>query len=97
MIAEVIIGGVRVPNVESCRLTDSEIEIQYQLWDGASPLSPSPGATIDIVIHSDSIDQTYSGVIERMVSTYIEREPGLPRLSRATMILALSMRNAMLR
>jgi len=90
MTAEVKIGAVTVPKTESCRFSDSEIEIRYQVWDDCLPINPPPGATIDIVLHSGFIDQTFTGVIKRTLSTVLVHESRLPQLTRATTAVALS-------
>jgi hypothetical protein len=69
MTANLEIDGVTVPLTESCKFSDSEIEIVYQLWNDSLPVNPSPGATIGIVLHSGVIYQTFTGVIQRAAST----------------------------
>jgi hypothetical protein len=90
MTADVHIAGVAVPLTESCRFSESEIEIAYQLWDAALPIAPQPGASIEIVLHSGVIDQVFTGVIDRVLSTIRVSEHGAPRLNRTRTILSLS-------
>jgi hypothetical protein len=87
--AEIKIDGVGIPRAESCRFGDSEIEIRYQLWDGRLPIKPLSGSILDIVLRSGVIAQTFTGVIERVLSTSLLPEPQIP-MQRATTTLSLS-------